>query len=53
MSSIDLKAEEVTIILKSLKHCLDTCKEGGTEAKCPECEKVQGVMAKLQASVGS
>jgi hypothetical protein len=52
MISLKLEADEVNIILESLKHYLDTYKDGGIDAKSPEAEMVQGIMAKIQSEVG-
>jgi hypothetical protein len=49
--NIDLSAEEINVLLKSAQNCLNTCQEGGTDHQCPDCEKLQGVMSKLQAGV--
>jgi hypothetical protein len=51
--NIDLTAEEINILLTSAKHCLNTCKEGEAGQQCPDCEKLQSIMAKLQAGVNS
>ena len=49
--NIDLTAEEINVLLESAQNCLNTCKEGGTDHHCPDCEKLQSIMAKLQAGV--
>ena len=49
---IDLTGEEINILLKSGSNCLNTCHEGGPGQHCPDCQKLQYVMSKLQAGVG-
>ena len=49
MGNINLTPEEIQVILSSIENCLKTCKEGGTGNDCPDCAKLLGVKAKLQA----
>lgn len=51
--NIDLTAEEIGTLLKSAQNCLNTCHDGGVSRSCPDCEKLQNIMAKLQAGVHS
>lgn len=49
--NIDLAKEEISILLKACNHCLSTCQEGGSDHQCPDCQKLQQVMNKLEAGV--
>jgi len=52
MVNVSLTADEVNVILQSIKNCLNSCKEGGPTTGCPDCQKLEAVMVKLQAEVG-
>lgn len=49
--NIDLTEEDLNILLKSGSNCLNTCEEGGPGRECPDCQRLQHVMAKLKAGV--
>lgn len=49
--NIDLTEDEINILLKSGSNCLATCREGGPTHQCPDCQRLQNVMSKLQAGV--
>ncbi|AHF08507.1 hypothetical protein [Desulfitobacterium metallireducens] len=49
--NIELTKDEVEILLKSGRHCLGTCEEGGPGQECPDCQRLQQVMDKLKAGV--
>jgi hypothetical protein len=49
--NIDLTGDEINILLKSGNNCLDTCHEGGPGHRCPDCQRLQQVMTKLQAGL--
>ena len=51
MINLELSTEEIQVILKSIKHCLNSCHEGGTESGCPDCQKLKEIMLKIQAEV--
>ncbi|MDA8228332.1 MAG: hypothetical protein M0T74_11665 [Desulfitobacterium hafniense] len=51
MITVHLTAEEVNVVLQSIKNCLNKCKEGGPESDCPDCKKLQEVMVKIQTEV--
>ena len=53
MIKVELTAEELNLVLQSIKHCLKACKEGGPESGCPDCQKLQGVLTKLQVEVNA
>lgn len=52
MIKVELTADEINILFQSIKNCLNTCHEGGPSSSCPDCQKLESVMLKLQAEVG-
>jgi hypothetical protein len=44
---VDLTPEEVELVRKSIQHCLATCREGGPAAGCPDCGRLERLLAKL------
>jgi len=49
--TLTLTGPEANLLLKAMKHCLNTCHEGGPNQGCAECEALQQLTAKLQAEV--
>lgn len=47
MVNISLSDKEIEILQKSIKHCMQTCKEGGQKDNCPDCESLREVLDKL------
>lgn len=52
MINVSFTHEEVHVMLSSIDNCLRSCHDGGPGQGCPDCEKLQGVRAKLQTEVG-
>lgn len=48
MAMIDLAADELEVIRKSLNNCRNTCHEGGPSKGCPDCQKIDAVLAKIR-----
>lgn len=46
MLNITLTEKEIDVINKSIKHCLETCKERG-KGNCDDCETLKQVQKKL------
>jgi len=47
MLTLTLNEKEVDLLKKSIRHCLDTCKKGGAETGCTDCESLESVLKKL------
>ncbi|MCR4435786.1 MAG: hypothetical protein QHH06_13495 [Clostridiales bacterium] len=47
MFTLSLTEKEIDLLKKSINHCLDTCKKGGPENGCKDCEALEGVLKKL------
>jgi len=47
--TLTLNGQEANLLLKALKHCLNSCHEGGPNQGCTECAALQHLMAKIQA----
>lgn len=47
MLTLSLTEIEIELLKKSIKHCLETCKKGGAETGCTDCEALEGVLKKL------
>ncbi len=52
MATVDFSNEEINILLKSARNCLSNCHEGGLNAGCPDCQRLERVMLKMQGAVG-
>jgi hypothetical protein len=39
--------KEIELLKKSINHCLDTCKQGGANRGCEDCEALEEVLKKL------
>ena len=53
MSKVDLSEKDLRLLLQSLRHCVDTCKQktaGG--GPCEDCEAALDLLARLQAIAG-
>jgi hypothetical protein len=48
MFTITLDEKEITLLKMSINHCLETCKKGGSQNGCQDCESLQAVLKKLQ-----
>ncbi|WP_206811460.1 hypothetical protein [Paradesulfitobacterium ferrireducens] len=48
MPIIDFSEDELEVIRKSLNNCRNTCDEGGPIKGCPECQKIDAVLAKIR-----
>lgn len=47
MAMIDLTTDELEVIRKSLNNCKSTCHDGGPSTGCPDCQKIDAVLAKI------
>jgi hypothetical protein len=47
MDNITLSEKEVEILKKSINHCIETCKEGGSESGCTDCDSLGAILEKL------
>ena len=47
MITLNLTEAEIDLVKKSINHCLETCKKGGANNGCKDCEALEGVLAKL------
>lgn len=47
MVAVNLTEKELELLKKSIKHCLDTCKQGGMRNGCEDCEALEVVYQKL------
>lgn len=47
MITLTLSEKEVELLQKSIKHCLETCKNGGGKNGCEDCAALEGVLSKL------
>jgi len=37
------------LLKMSIKHCLETCEQGGAESGCQDCEALKAVLVKLES----
>ncbi len=47
MFTLSLNEKEIELLKKSINHCLQTCKDGGAENGCSDCEAIEGVLKRL------
>ena len=47
MFSLSLNDKEIELLKKSINHCLDTCKNGGSKDGCTDCAALEEVLKKL------
>jgi len=47
MLTLSLTDKEIDLLKKSINHCLKTCREGGPENGCKDCEALEGVLTRL------
>ena len=47
MKNIAFDNAELELIKMSLRHCMESCKEGGKSGGCKDCEKVEALLNKL------
>ncbi len=47
MLTLSLTEKEAELLKKSITHCLETCKKGGTDSGCTDCEALEGVLKKI------
>lgn len=47
MFSITLDPKEIELLKKSINHCLETCKNGGSKDGCTDCTALEGVLKRL------
>jgi hypothetical protein len=47
MITLSLNEKEVDLLKKSINHCLETCKKGGAENGCQDCEQLEAVLKRL------
>lgn len=48
MINISLDDSELKVLKMSINHCLDTCKKGGQEKGCRDCETLEQVLHKIE-----
>ena len=48
MLTLSLDEKEIQLLKKSIKHCLETCKDGGSKDGCTDCAALEEVLKKLQ-----
>lgn len=47
MFTLDLNQKEVELLKKSINHCLDTCKKGGSKDGCTDCSTLEELLKRL------
>ncbi|MHB1253203.1 MAG: hypothetical protein ACYCZ1_03465 [Candidatus Humimicrobiaceae bacterium] len=47
MFTISLNEKEIELLKKSINHCLETCKDGGSKGGCTDCDALEEVLKKL------
>ncbi|MHB1394798.1 MAG: hypothetical protein ACYCYE_17405 [Clostridia bacterium] len=47
MLTLTLNEKEVSLLKKSVNHCLKTCKDGGPEEGCTDCAAIESVLKRL------
>lgn len=47
MFSLSLNDKEIELLKKSINHCLNTCKDGGSKDGCTDCSALEEVLKKL------
>lgn len=47
MFTLSIDEREIELLKKSINHCLETCKKGGAESGCKDCEALEAVLKKL------
>lgn len=47
MFTLTLNEKEIDLLKKSIKHCLETCKEGGSRDGCNDCTTIEGILKRL------
>lgn len=50
MITLTLTDQEINLLEMSIRHCLKTCKQGGAESGCADCEHLQQIAAKIEKS---
>ncbi|HEX7712465.1 MAG TPA: hypothetical protein VF531_00470 [Bacillota bacterium] len=48
MITLTLTDQEVNLLEMSIRHCLKTCKQGGPDSGCSDCELLQQVAVKIE-----
>ncbi len=48
MPSIDLDQKQLQILIMSVKHCMESCKEGGKASGCKDCESLEKILSLLE-----
>jgi len=47
MLNVSLTEKEIELLKKSINHCLETCKKGGSKDGCSDCESLETLLQKL------
>ena len=47
MFTLSLNEKEIDLLKKSINHCLETCKKGGSNNGCTDCAALEEVLKKL------
>lgn len=47
MFTLSLNEKEIELLKKSIQHCLETCKDGGSKDGCPDCATMEGILKRL------
>ncbi len=47
MFSLTLTEKEIELLKKSIKHCLETCKNGGSKDGCTDCTEIEEILKRL------
>jgi hypothetical protein len=47
MFTLIVNEEEIQLLKKSINHCLQTCKDGGANNGCTDCEAIEKVLKRL------
>ena len=45
--TIEFDEKEIGLLKKSINHCLETCRKGGSEEGCDDCKALEKVLGKL------
>lgn len=50
MINLSLTDPELNVLQMSIKHCLDSCKDGGSHSGCPDCKTLEQVAVKITSA---
>lgn len=47
MFTLTLSEKEIDLLKKSIQHCLQTCKNGGSRDGCTDCAEIEAILKRL------